>query len=64
LQLRGKIPDGTPSRHLRRSYSSCARALIFEAETYLTDFIAPRFFAFGDPKTHGLAQMQAGSKCN
>jgi hypothetical protein len=51
-------------RRLRRSYSSCARALIFEAETYLTDFIAPRFFAFGDPKTHVLAQMQAGSKCN
>jgi hypothetical protein len=36
----GKMPNATLSSPPRRSGSGCARALIFEAETYLTDFSA------------------------
>jgi len=34
------MPNGTPPPRPRRSRSGRARALIFEAETYLTDFCA------------------------
>jgi hypothetical protein len=36
----GKMPNETLSSRPRGGGSGCARALIFEAETYLTDFSA------------------------